>query len=170
MARANALSFPLQILAFVLFFYPYLRIHGEMEVSSSANPAAILPLAVVLFLVGLLAHEGLHAVGFRLAGRVPWKDIGFGFNRRALIPYTHCRVPVAARAFRVAGLLPAVILGVVPGVMRVAAGNVWLTVWGALFTAAASGDFLALWIIRGVPSSARVLDHPTEIGCTILPD
>lgn len=170
MDRVNSLSIPITFVIFGLYVFSYSSAHGAFEFTYSWNSLAVAALSLVLFVVGILAHEGIHAAAFRLVGRVPWKDVTFGFNRRAVIPYTHCRAPVTARAFRVVVLLPGLLLGIAPGVIGVIRGEAWLTLWGAVFTAAAAGDFLVLWIIRSVPPSARVLDHPTEVGCLILPN
>jgi hypothetical protein len=33
---------------------------------------------------------------------------------------------------------------------------------------AAAGDFLILWILRGVPAGAWVQDHPQQVGCLVV--
>jgi hypothetical protein len=32
----------------------------------------------------------------------------------------------------------------------------------------AGGDLIVVWTIRGVPGRARVLDHPSRVGCRVL--
>jgi hypothetical protein len=39
---------------------------------------------------------------------------------------------------------------------------------GALFVLATGGDLLVLWVIRELPASALVEDHPTRAGCYVL--
>ncbi len=90
------------------------------------------------------------------------------FGIKGLLVYAHCRVPMAALAYRVATVLPGVILGLVPGVMGLASGNAWLTVYGTLMTTAALGDMIMLWLMRAVPGHVRVQDHPNAVGCQVL--
>jgi len=63
--------------------------------------------------------------------------------------------------------LPALLLGVLPGLIAGITGSGWLMAYGALMLAMASGDLLVLWLIRDVPSGRLVRDHPSEVGCEI---
>ena len=121
-----------------------------------------------LFVVSIVVHEALHAVGFIAAGRVPRSAVRFGLDRKTLSPFAGCRVPLRAGAYRVSVLLPALVLGVVPTVAGLAAGVAWLTLWGAFMLLAAGGDFAVVWAMRGVPNAARVLDHPERVGCRVV--
>lgn len=120
------------------------------------------------FLVSILVHEGLHALGFLLFGRAPREALHFGIDRATFSPFAGCRAPVSARAYRTAVILPALALGALPAVIGIAAGNGFLTVWGAFMLHAAAGDLIVLWTIREVPGSAPVLDHPERVGCRVL--
>jgi hypothetical protein len=124
------------------------------------------------FIPGLAAtiilHEGLHAAGFLMFGRVPHGTVHFGVDRATLSPYAGCRVPMSARAYRAAVLLPALVLGLgtlIPGWIL---GVGWLAVLGTLQLITAGGDLVAYWAIRDIPAGARVLDHPERVGCQIL--
>jgi hypothetical protein len=44
-----------------------------------------------------------------------------------------------------------------------------VTLFGVLGVGLAGGDASLLWVLRQVPGDARVIDHPTEVGCRILP-
>jgi hypothetical protein len=39
-----------------------------------------------------------------------------------------------------------------------------------IFTLAAGGDALILWLLRGVPAGRLVRDHPSKPGCLVLPE
>jgi hypothetical protein len=41
------------------------------------------------------------------------------------------------------------------------------TVYGVIFLIAAAGDFIVLWVLRGVPGDVLVEDHPTRAGCYV---
>jgi hypothetical protein len=121
---------------------------------------------LLLLLLSIVVHELLHGLGFVLAGRVSWRELKFGLKWG--VAYAHCKVPLSARAYRVATALPGIVLGLLPGLLGLALGNAWLTVYGALLSASALGDVLILWLLRSVPGEARVLDHPSEPGCQML--
>jgi hypothetical protein len=40
--------------------------------------------------------------------------------------------------------------------------------FGLLYTTAAGGDFLVLWILRNIKPNTLVEDHPTNAGCYII--
>ena len=136
-------------------------------ISLRPNLLALVTFALVLGLGGL-AHEILHALGWMLFGRVPREAIKFGFSWRGLMPYTHCKMPLKPSAYRIGSLLPGAVTGLLPSVVGLALGSLWLTMLGAVLLGAAGGDMLVLWEIRSVRSNARILDHPTKTGCEIL--
>lgn len=124
--------------------------------------------AAALFFVGIMGHEWLHAVGFRLAGKVPSDSIRYGFNWKGLAPYAHCHAAMKAKAYRLGVMLPGLVLGALPAIAGLAAGVWWLVVWGALMFIAAGGDAAILLAVRHVPGEALVEDHPTRVGCRVL--
>jgi hypothetical protein len=126
-----------------------------------------LVLALPVFLASVAVHEGLHAVGFFLAG-ARRRDVRFGIDRKTLTPFAGCRIPLRASAYRLAIVLPALVLGVVPLVAGLAAGLFWPTLYGAAMLHAASGDAAALWAMRGVRGGALVVDHPSRVGCLVV--
>ncbi|MHA2611597.1 MAG: DUF3267 domain-containing protein [bacterium JZ-2024 1] len=125
---------------------------------------------VLALVAGFVAHELLHAVGFLAFGRIPRRAIKFGvhWSWQVIMPYCTCSVPVPAYIYRIAVLLPGIVLGVLPALLGIILKEANMTFWGALMFAGAGGDFTILWLIRSVPASALVRDHPSEIGCEIL--
>lgn len=125
-------------------------------------------LLLLLLIPGTVVHELLHAAGWIYFGKVGRDAIRFGFQWKTLTPYAHCRVPLPASAYRAGTLLPGLVLGVIPGLAGVLLGNFFLVVFGFVFTFAAGGDVLILWLLRGVSPQAMVEDHPTKAGCYVL--
>lgn len=127
------------------------------------------PLVLLVALaVGVLVHEALHAAAWQLAAQPPKGSIRLGFSWKALTPYAHCAAPMPARAYRIGAATPGVLLGLVPVALACASGSGALLAYGLLFTLAAGGDALILWLLRGVPPTAHVADHPTQAGCIVL--
>ena len=166
LAMTSVVSLPLTLAILAVFLVPYVLIWGAPTISGAAGAALQVWGFVLLFILGIVAHEGLHAVGWAVFGRIPWRHIEFGI--KSLTPYTHCSVPISVMAYRLGAALPGFALGVMPAGIGLLLGSGWLVLWGAVFAAAASGDFIILWLIRRTPNEALVLDHPDRAGCVIL--
>ncbi len=93
-----------------------------------------------------------------------------GFSWKALTPYAHCAAPMPARAYRIGAAAPGVALGLLPAALAWATGSGAVLAFALLFTLAAGGDALILWLLRGVPPERLVVDHPTRAGCLVLPE
>lgn len=165
--RANLLALAWIPLSGALAIIPFALLHGTARLNA-ALPTN-LPLVVTLLLGGILAHELLHAAGFRLFGRAPRSAVRIGFQRRTLTPFASCSAPVTAGAYRAAALLPALVLGALPLVVGWVTASGALVFWGWLMLALAGGDLAAVWAIRSVPGGAAVLDHPSRVGCRLAP-
>jgi hypothetical protein len=87
---------------------------------------------------------------------------------KILTPYAHCKIPLKASVYRIALLLPAILLGIIPAIIAIIFGISWLLLYGILFTVLAGGDLLIFWIIRKVKSDELVEDHPERCGCFIV--
>lgn len=86
--------------------------------------------------------------------------------RGAVAP--HCTEPLEVKAYRIGACLPGVLLGVVPALIGIISGSGELLLWGLLFTLAARGDMLVVWLIRHVPAEQLIEDHPHCAGCYVI--
>lgn len=167
-AQAQAITVFWLVGAALLVLGPFWWAWGSPPIGQGVavvgEPLVLVP-GIVL---GVLVHEGLHALGFLVAGGAPPGAVRIGVDRRTLTPFARCTVPVTASAYRVTALLPAAVLGLLPAVAGWVTGAGALAVAGFLLLAVAGGDLAAVWAIRGVPAGALVLDHPTRVGCTVL--
>jgi hypothetical protein len=133
---------------------------------------ALLDAHWVAFLGGLIgsiaAHELLHGVGFRMFGKVPWREIRFGVRWRVLIAYAHTPVAMRARGYRWSAALPGIVLGLVPAAAGMLLAIPELAMYGALMLAGAGGDATVLRMIRYLPPDALVQDHSVRCGCAVV--
>jgi hypothetical protein len=160
--RGAALLAPIALLS----IGPHLALWGLPETPFPSDPVSIL-LFCGAFVLGVLFHEGLHGLG-HVRGEASWADVQFGMHWKALTPFAQCTVPTRARSYRIAIALPGLVLGVAPLAFGVATGTWLATFYGFLMLVAAAGDFLILWILRGVPAGAWVQDHPQQVGCLVV--
>jgi hypothetical protein len=119
-----------------------------------------------VLLVGVPVHELIHGISWVWFGKISIRDVRFGL--KTLTPYTHCKVPIRAKAYRMGAFMPGLILGILPYVIGLMVGDGWIADFGLLYILAAGGDLLVLWILRGVNSYAWVEDHPSRAGCYVM--
>ena len=168
LARANVLTLAiaLPLVGLMLAAYQLLSPrHGLALGGTFGSALAFLALVVV----GILVHEGIHGLAWAYFGSLPLRRIRFGFQASTLTPYAHALDPMPARAYRQGAVLPALVLGVLPFAVGTLLGSAGLALYGIIFTFAAGGDLLVVWLIRSVDARARVLDHPSRAGCIVLP-
>lgn len=152
----------------LLVLIPYWLIWGEIPVLNQINSLGQGVVVLVSIVVSVVIHEGLHGLGFVQFGKLPWSAVEFGFHWKAFAPYAHCESEMTARAYRGSVFLPGLILGILPSLAGLIIGNGWVVAYGVLMLMAAGGDFIILWVIRAVPATAIVVDHPSRPGCSIL--
>ena len=121
---------------------------------------------LLAILIGVPAHELIHGLAWAWFGKIPFREIKFGL--KALTPYAHCKVPIQARAYRIGGLMPLLLLGVLPYAIGLISGNGWFLSFGLIYILAAGGDLLVLWTLRGIHGEAWVMDHPSRAGCYVM--
>ncbi|MBA3659463.1 MAG: DUF3267 domain-containing protein [Gemmatimonadales bacterium] len=165
-AHANLLALLWLPVAGAMVYFPFSARWGPAPLADAFAIPLIRSLPAVA--AGILVHELCHAAGFRLAGRAPRSAVRIGLNRRTLTPFASCSAPVTAASYRIATLLPAVALGLMPAALAVLIGSGPLAVWAFVMLALAGGDVALLWTIRSVPARALVVDHPSRVGCTVV--
>lgn len=147
------------------------RQSGVSEGFSFSTPTQALlqiGLLLVCLVVGIVLHELIHALTWKLAAGLSWSTIKFGIDPKTFSPYAHCMVPMPAGPYRLGAAMPGLVTGVFPALLGILIGNVGLTFFGYLFILAATGDWLVLWLIREVKPGVLVEDHPTRAGCFVL--
>ncbi len=130
-----------------------------------ARPVIGLPLLAL----GIVVHELVHAAVWVLAGRGDWARVRFGWHWKALAPFAHYPDPLPATGYRLGAAAPIVVLGIVPSIAGTLAGWNGVAAFGWMLTAGAAGDVAVLWLLRGVPADALVVDHPARAGCLVHP-
>jgi hypothetical protein len=169
MEKANVYSliFALPLAALLVAFYVMRWEAGGAIAGFNSLFRAFLTFLIV-FLAGVVLHELIHGLTWMVFGRKPLRAIQFGFQLKTLTPYAHCTEPMCVNAYRIGTVMPGILLGLLPALLGIMNGNGWLLAFGVLFTVAAGGDFLILWLLKDVDRRKLVEDHPTRAGCYIL--
>ena len=71
--------------------------------------------------------------------------------------------------YRFVLVLPLLVLGLVPFIAGLALGDAVVAKFGSLMVLGAGGDVAIPLALRGVRPEARVVDHPNQPGCWIIP-
>lgn len=167
MERVNLLAVPVALLVPVVTLVPFCLLWGCAPLLAGGRWLVRWYILVPGLLGGVVLHELIHGVSWVLFGRKPFRSIRYGMQWKTLTPYAHCAEPMAARAYRRGAAMPAVVIGVIPAAAGLAAGNGAWTLYGTIFLAAATGDFIVLWILRGISGETFVEDHPSRAGCYV---
>lgn len=122
---------------------------------------------LVVMIAGTAIHELIHGLTWSLFTGKGLGSIRFGFSLKSLVPYCHCQEPLKVREYITGAIMPGVVIGIIPLIVAIAAGNIAWFSFGLFFTFAAGGDMLIISLLVKQPSEASVQDHPEKIGCCI---
>lgn len=155
---------PLTILTFVL----YAAVAGG---SANRFEFTFDPLVLVAVIALIVVHELIHGFTWGLFSGNRYRDIEFGVIWKYLMPYCTCTSPLKKGAYILGGLMPLVVLGLIPLAYGIATSTPGLTVAGMLMTLCAGGDVLIvikLLRFRTTASDVVIYDHPTCGGSVVF--
>lgn len=167
MGKANLLSLPF-VAASVLLFVPFWALYGWEAVRGLKDSFFSWSVFLPSIVIGIIVHEFIHGLTWKLAGNLTMAQIKYGFMLKTLTPYAHATAPMRADAYRLGAAMPLIVLGILPYLAALATGNGFLMGFSFFFTFSAAGDMMILWIIRSLPASTRVQDHPTKGGVMVF--
>jgi hypothetical protein len=150
-SRATILSYVFGLPLAGLLVAIYLWQWGINLNLNNASPQVFLTMfigIIATLVIGSAVHELIHGLSWSFFAHVPLTAIKFGFQWQSLTPYAHYPKPMDVRAYRLGCSMPLIVLGLLPSLIGIITGNGWSMLFGFLFTLAASGDMLVLWLIR----------------------
>ena len=165
MAKATLWSIVFGLPPAFLLMYLYIWRWGA---GLNINLLYFIPILAAILVLGSIIHELIHGFTWAYFGHKPLSAIKFGFQWKTLTPYVHCRGPMEVQAYRLGGVMPLLVMGILPSLIGIGMGNGWIMFFGFLFTIGAGGDMLVLWLIRGAKAGQLVEDHPSQVGCYLI--
>jgi len=166
--KANLYAIPFSIIILFLFAFPNILIWGFNDLRKVFyTPYFKIPVFLLIMVLGVFAHELIHALGFKVFGKIDSANIKLGFQWKSITPYATCRKPMKAKDYRLSCLAPVVILGMVPGIIATLFRLNWLLIYATIFSIASIGDIIIFWMIRKVKSGQLVQDHEFRAGCCV---
>lgn len=166
--RANIVSMLIMLVAAVVFYGIYFLVWGFGDADAVDAAIRSLPISGLKFLgamvVGIVVHELIHGITWACFAKQGFKSIRFGVMWKYLTPYCHCSESLKVRHYAIGGLMPLVVLGIVPAIIAIPLKSLFWLTFGVIFIAAAAGDIMVCWRIRKENPENMILDHPTEAG------
>jgi hypothetical protein len=122
---------------------------------------------VVILVSSIFVHELIHGLIFAFYAPGGFRSVRFGFSISMGSPYCHCKDAIRVKHYRLAGIAPLIILGIIPLVFAFFTGINWIKIFGLLLCIGGFGDLL-VWIkLLKYDSRQMVKDHPTKMGFLI---
>lgn len=145
---------------------PFIIIHGWQPFGEISLTGLIL--FVLTSFIGIVIHELIHAFIFGLFTKGGFKSIRFGIDRKTWSPYCHPAINMKVWIYRTGALAPLVILGITPVVVSLFYASVFWLFFGVVFSIAAGGDIISVWLTRNLSSGDIVRDHTSKLGFYII--
>ena len=164
MLRASILAIFIMVPIAVLQFSLFNILNHMMKITVTFNLMGILLFGIIV-LASVVAHELIHGLTWVAAGKKPFSAVKFGVDWKTLTPFAHLNDPIEVNVYRIGGIMPGLVLGILPFFLSLITGNNGLLWFSILQTAAASGDWVILLMLRNVKNGTLVEDHPTRAGC-----
>ena len=101
----------------------------------------------IILIFGIVLHELIHGITWAKFAKAGFKSIKFGILKEMLTPYCHCKEPLKVKHYIFGAITPAIITGIIPAITAIFTGNLWLLIFGMLFTMAAAGDFMIINLV-----------------------
>jgi len=170
--KANIFAILLAIPVALTYGIPYALLwhNGADAVNQNSesvfNGVNILVILGIMFL-GIVVHELIHGVTWAIYAKRGFKSIRFGIMLKLLTPYCHCKEPLKVKHYIIGGIMPAIILGILPAIYGIATGDQGILMFGGFLTIAAGGDIMIVYLLRKEKMETMVQDHPSEAGCYV---
>lgn len=145
---------------------PFFSIHGWATLKQfSLSGVGIFAL---ISLIGIIVHELIHAVVFALFSPRGFASIRFGIDRKTWSPFCHATDIMRVWVYRSGALAPMVVLGIIPTLVSFLNGDLACMIFGFVFTMAAGGDVLSVWMTRELSNGDIIKDHSSKLGFYII--
>jgi hypothetical protein len=175
--RANLFSAIMIIPTLMFFGLPFFLLwNNEILFSHTVNlTSKILPdiggsveLSVVFSaLLGIMLHVLIHGFFWSRFAINGIKSIKIGMMWGSLTPYCRCQEPLLLKHYRLGAIMPFILLGLVPSLVAIVAGDPGLIIIGMFFTLISSRDLLTLKLLAHENRNVLVMEHPVQAGCYI---
>lgn len=160
--RANLTAMIIMIPIIAVLGVPYYLIWGVNILHQLHFQS--LGFLIIFIVAGIVIHELLHGITWATFARSGFRAIHFGVKWEYLTPYCHCTEPLKVWQYIVGGMMPLLVMGLIPSIWALIHGNALIMFYGIFFSVAAGGDIQSIWLLRKFKSNRLIYDHPEELG------
>ena len=171
---ANIFGIVVLVIAIVIFGVPFYLLWNNNIVRLD-NPTAQERIIVAvrnfvvffsMLLIGTVLHELIHGFFFSIFAKNKFKSVKFGIMpaNKLFTPYCHCKEKLKISQYKIAVIMPLIILGIIPAVISLINGNILLIFLGIIFIGGAAGDILIFLKTLKEKKDSWIFDHPSEVG------
>lgn len=164
---AIVLGLPIILCLAAAFFLCNKGILSEISLSPDLPALIKLTLFFVAFFILAAVHELIHGVTWSIFAKKHWRSISFGFIAKYMTPYCSCSEALNKAQYITGVLMPTLLLGVVPAVISIINGSIWLFAMGAVMILVGGGDLtilLKLIQFKAGNEDTLYMDHPYQAG------
>ena len=162
---AFVLGLPIIIVLGILFF-KYNLGNSEMSFTFTIKESVIFLITLLVFV-----HELIHGAFWAIFAKNHLKSIEFGFMAQYLTPYCCCKEVLTKGQYIIGGIMPTVILGLIPAVVSIFTGSWLVFAIGCIMILSGGGDMtiiLKLIMYRSQKQEVLYMDHPYECGLVVF--
>lgn len=166
--KANVLALVVMLPFIVLFVLLYNVVNPEVN-SDIGGYGGFLFLVILLVLV--VVHEGIHGLTWGIFAENHFKSISFGIIWSMLTPYCACKDGLNKWQYLLGAAMPTIILGFGLALVSVFLNNPFLLFLSLLMIVSGGGDFLVILMIMFHKSKGKetlYIDHPYELGVVVF--
>jgi hypothetical protein len=172
---ANIFGLIILIITGVFFCLPYFILWKDHGINSFTiisfieNNIIQLIIMSILFIIGIILHEVIQGIFFAKYSENKFKSIKYGIlpKEKLYTPYCHCIEVLKINHYRIAAIMPTIILGLIPAIISLIIGNFALLFFGIIFITCGGGDILMLLKIIKEKKDILIYDLPDEAGFII---
>ena len=115
---------------------------------------------IIIFIISIPIHEVFHAIFFAPFQKRGFKSIKIGRNHIAF--YCETKEPIKVKHYIIGLMAPTVLLGIVPAIIAIAIGNIYLLFVGWIMTTLGAWDFMILLFVMKYSRNTWLLVVPAE--------
>lgn len=166
---ANIMAIVIMLPLGVALVFVYFMINADSFSVNYHLIEGILFLAVVI--VFIIVHEVIHGITWGIFAKNHFQDIEFGVIWQMLTPYCTCKCELKRWQYIVGGIMPTIVVGVIPSVLGIVLNHNALFLLGLLMLIGGGGDvciILKLFFHKEKGKECVYLDHPYECGVVVF--
>jgi hypothetical protein len=164
---ANVSGVLLLIVLVPLFGVLYYKIWGDFGIVFNFNMPIMVRIfnfivLISIFFAFLFLHETIHGIFWS-----KYTDVKIGIILKSLYRFLYCNEPIKTGHYTNGLIMPSIILGIIPLIIGMIFGSIFVYGFGLLFIIVGADDFYIIYLLRKEGGKCFVRDMDKKIGIII---